>query len=167
MKSWTLEQVNLLRSNYNSLTNSELLSLFPSKTKQAIYKKAYKMGLRKTDEITFQNRSEANRGQSSGRYNGGRRRTAKGYIQIFMPSHHRADHSGYVFEHIVVFEQNTGISVPPNCCVHHLNGDKTCNRIENLCLMERGAHTTLHNQGRKLTQETKRKISESRKNHAK
>lgn len=165
MKSWTPEQTNLLRSNYNLLSNSELLSLFPSKTKQAIYKKAYKMGLRKTDEITFRNRSEANKGKSSGRYNGGRRRTAKGYIQIFMPSHPRADPSGYVFEHIVVFEQNTGISVPPNCCVHHLNGDKACNRIENLCLMERGAHTAFHHEGCKHTQETKQKISESRKKH--
>jgi DNA-binding NtrC family response regulator len=66
-------------------------------------------------------------------------------------------------EHILVFEEKTGVSVPANCCIHHLNGIKTDNRIENLCMMSVGAHTALHNTGKKKSEETKKKISQKSK----
>lgn len=62
-------------------------------------------------------------------------------------------------EHILIFEEKTGIMVPFNCCIHHLNGDKTDNRIENLCMMEFGAHTTFHNTGRKKSEATREVLS--------
>lgn len=66
-------------------------------------------------------------------------------------------------EHIYVWESKTGIAVPQNCVVHHINGIKDDNRIENLCLMESGAHTILHHSGSHLSIETRKKISESRR----
>ena len=54
-------------------------------------------------------------------------------------------------EHILIFEKETGVKVPNNCCIHHLNGIKTDNRIENLCMMLHSAHTTFHNTGRKVS----------------
>lgn len=93
--------------------------------------------------------------------------TSKGYKLVKVPNHHRADCRGYVLEHILVFEEKTGVKVPDNCCVHHLNGDKSDNRIENLCLMLTTAHTKHHNTGRKVAVETRRKISKKQKEHLK
>ena len=66
-------------------------------------------------------------------------------------------------EHILIFEKETGVKVANNCCIHHLNGIKTDNRIENLCMMLHSAHTTFHNTGRKVSMETRKKISESKR----
>ena len=84
-----------------------------------------------------------------------------------MPEHHRADSKGYVLEHVLIFERETGIIVPDNCCIHHINGDKSDNRIENLCLMLTSAHTVYHNLGRKLSEDTKKKISVKAKSRRK
>lgn len=161
MKTWTAEETAILVENYNKVSNTELLALIPAKSAQGIYKKAYKMGLRKTQEITFKNRSEATRGEKSANWKGGKRMTSRGYRQLFMPDHPRADSSGYVMEHIIVWEKATGTQLPQNCCIHHLNGNKSDNRIENLCVMLHSAHTVFHHTGAKRSEETKEKISKA------
>lgn len=163
MKTWTQEEVDILKANYNSATNKRLAELIPNKSPLAIYKKAYKMGFRKTTEVEFLNRSEANKGAKSGNWNGGVKVTKAGYRMILQPNHPRADSGGYVMEHIVIWEQATGVSVPMNCCIHHLNGDKKDNRIQNLCMMQHTAHTVFHHTGAKRSAETKKKLSEARR----
>lgn len=162
MKTWTSDEVSTLLTYYNAVSNSKLKELLPQKTNMAIYKKAYKMGLRKTPEIEFKNRSESRARDKSSSWKGGKKVTAKGYCQVLIPEHPRADANGYVMEHIVVWESHTGIIVPMSCCIHHLNGDKTDNRIQNLCLMDRAAHTVFHHTGLKRSDETRKKISEAR-----
>lgn len=166
MKTWTQEEITILEANYNSVSNETLYKLIPSKSPLAIYKKAYKMGLRKTSEIEFLNRSIANKGEKARHWNGGKRMTRAGYRQILCPEHPRADSSGYVMEHILVWEAATGVAVPNNCCIHHLNGDKTDNRIQNLCMMQRSAHTVHHHEGAKRSAETRKRISEARTSNA-
>lgn len=163
IKTWSNQEVSILLENYNKISNTKLQVLLPGKSVQGIYKKAYKMGLRKSPEIEFINRSEAKRGEKSGNWRGGIRKTSKGYRQTLLPEHPRADSSGYVMEHILVWERETGLLVPPGFCIHHLNGDKSDNRIENLCLMPHAAHTKHHSIGRKHSEETKAKISEARR----
>lgn len=163
MKTWTQQEVAILTENYNKVSNAKLAMLIPEKSPLGIYKKARKMGFYKAKEITRMNRSEARKGEKSSNWKGGTRKTKKGYRQVLRPDHPRADSTGYVMEHIVVWEDMTGASVPETCVVHHLNGDKTDNRIENLCVMQRGAHTTFHHAGSKRSEETKKKISESRR----
>lgn len=163
MKTWTDEETRILLSNYNRVSNMELFALLPNKSEQAIYKKAYKCGLRKKKEIERLNRSESRKRERGSNWKGGKRKTTKGYIQVLMPNHPRADSSGYVMEHIAVWEEKTGINVPHNCCIHHLNGDKSDNRIENLCLMDFGAHTIFHRTGTHIPEDTRRKISDSRR----
>lgn len=163
MKLWTPEETLILIQNYNSVSNEGLSMLIPNKTKNSIYKKAYKLGLRKSKEITFLNRSQSRKGAHSNNWNGGVRITSNGYRQILYPRHPRADKSGYVMEHVVIWEKESGFPVPSGCCIHHLNGNKADNRIENLCLMLHGAHTAFHNKNKHLSEETKRKISQKAK----
>lgn len=80
-----------------------------------------------------------------------------------MPEHKRADKSGYVMEHILIFEKESGIEIPNGCCIHHLNGIKDDNRIENLCLMTHSAHTVFHHKGIPCSPETIEKIKESKR----
>ena len=148
MRTWSAEEEKILCENYNKVTNEELCNLIPRKTFLAIYKKAWKMGYRKTRENEFLNRSIVRRGEKGACWKGGRKKTPKGYMQILLPEHKRADSAGYVMEHIYIYEKETGIEVPENCCIHHLNGIKDDNRIENLCMMLTSAHSTYHNNRR-------------------
>lgn len=156
---WSEEDTELLKREYLRSTNDKLRELFPNRTDLAIYKKARKLGFYKEPDIIFENKSKALSGENGANWNGGIRKTQTGYIQILMPDHPRADTAGYVMQHILVFEEHTGISVPTNCAIHHLNGNKSDNRIENLCLMDKIAHTVFHHTGAKRSKETKEKIS--------
>lgn len=148
MGKWTKDEIELLRENYNKKTNVELLQMFPNRSYLSIYKKAYTMGFLKDESIESQNRSLCKKGEKASNWKGGKRKTRKGYVEVLKPDHPRADSCGYVMEHIYVFEQATGIKVPKNCVIHHLDGNKQNNDISNLCMMTFGGHSTFHNKER-------------------
>jgi hypothetical protein len=166
-KTWTVDETDLLKQNYNKLDNEALYELFPTKSPLAISKKARSLGIYKSKELEYINRSNARKREKGSNWRGGVSYTTKGYKLVKMPEHHRADSKGYVLEHVLIFERETGIIVPDNCCIHHINGDKSDNRIENLCLMLTSAHTVYHNLGRKLSEDTKKKISVKAKSRRK
>lgn len=92
-----------------------------------------------------------------------KRHTSKGYVLVYSPYHPRADKCGMVFEHIVIWEAANKTLLPSGFVIHHINGIKDDNRLENLCAMTSAAHTALHNSQRILSQETKEKISSKAK----
>ena len=49
--------------------------------------------------------------------------------------------------HILLMEEILGRPLKENEVVHHINGDKRDNRPENLQVLDRGKHTSLHKQG--------------------
>jgi hypothetical protein len=77
-------------------------------------------------------------------WNGGRK-ISQGYIKILF-------NGRYVFEHHLIWCLKNGVNhLPEGCLIHHINGDRSDNRIENLQLMSIGFHTQLHSAARKCT----------------
>jgi len=81
-------------------------------------------------------KGEANIGWKGGRS------FREGYIVIWSPDHHRSN-GGYVYEHILVWEQHHKLLLSTDWVVHHINGVKTDNRIENLIAYPRIKHDRL------------------------
>jgi hypothetical protein len=79
------------------------------------------------------------------RPNYGRKRRigTDGYIYIFEPQHPLAYKYGYVLEHRKVAWDN-GLLTDPVHQIHHVNGDRTDNRLANLSVVSASEHTLLH-----------------------
>lgn len=75
-------------------------------------------------------------------------RTHNGYRMILRPEHSEADSKGYVREHRIVMEEKLGRPLRKNELVHHINGDKLDNRPENLEVMTKAEHVSLHHAGK-------------------
>jgi len=72
-------------------------------------------------------------GTTSKCWKGGRTIDKKGYVKVFNKGHPRASHDGrYVLEHVLVMESYLGRYLNDDETVHHKNGMKGDNRIENL-----------------------------------
>lgn len=74
--------------------------------------------------------------------------TWAGYRMIRKPEHPFADSKGYVREHRLVMEGYLDRYLEEDECVHHVDGDKSNNDIENLELMLIEDHVKLHHTGK-------------------
>ena len=67
----------------------------------------------------------------------------EGYLMRHLPTHPSADHQGYVMLHVLVWMEANG-EIPRDSVIHHINGDITDNRFENLHLFTNSEHSKFH-----------------------
>lgn len=106
-----------------------------------IYKYMDKYGIFRLSQKESNTKFNAN---NRNNYKGGKTSHGDGYMKLLCPDHPRANKLGYVLEHIIVMEQHIGRPLKKGEVVHHINGIKNDNRIENLLLLTVQEHSALH-----------------------
>ena len=101
------------------------------------------------------------RGKDSPHWNGGTQ-IRNGYREVYSPNHPHKKYNKYVSEHRLAMEKHLGRYLTKDELVHHTNGDRLDNKIENLQLMKRGQHLSHHHKGKKISKEHKKRLSEFR-----
>ena len=85
------------------------------------------------------------RGNKSLNWKGGRTTRGNGYTGLFNPKHPYVGGSGYIMEHRLNIEKDIGRFLLPTEIVHHIDGNKGNNKIENLVLCKnKSNHKFLH-----------------------
>ena len=95
-------------------------------------------------------------------WKGGRIKDYDGYILLKIPDHPLCNSLGYILEHRLIMEKALGRYLTKKEVVHHKNGKKDDNRIENLLLFsDNGYHLGVELLGRvpKWTKEGRQKIA--------
>jgi len=69
---------------------------------------------------------------------------SSGYRLVYVPDHPDAGSKGYVREHRLVMEQQLGRRLTEDEVVHHKDGDRLNNALDNLELMSAAEHSKLH-----------------------
>ena len=65
-------------------------------------------------------------------------------MYCYAPGHPLASKNGLVYEHRYVMWQSIGRMFKDDECVHHIDGDRANNNLDNLQLMTNSEHTLLH-----------------------
>jgi len=105
------------------------------------------------------------KGKNAMNWQGGKKKN-NGYVMIYNPKHKYSDQQGYVREHRLVMEKHIGRYLEKHEVVHHKNGARNDNRIENLELLSKIDHDRHHTKGennpfygKTHTKKTRQKLS--------
>ncbi len=93
-------------------------------------------------------RSCSKKGKLNYNWKGGRRVRSDGYILIFCPEHINRTHDNYMLEHRLVMEKYLGRHLKTEEVVHHIDGNRANNKLENLILFPtHSAHQSFKHTG--------------------
>ena len=149
---WTLGEIDRLRALYPHAANPDLLRHFPGRPLSGIQHKASRLGIHKNPD-TLKGILAKNAAIAKAANIKGRKITSGGYVLIYAPDHLNGV-NGYVMEHRLVMESHIGRLVARDEAVHHIDGDKLNNALENLHLLRHGDHTALHHIGTRRSRPT-------------
>jgi len=102
-----------------------------------VYRTLRKLGISRT--MSQAQHLRFDKGYKANQTEGGRAKSG-GYVVVQCPNHPKAMKSGYVFEHILIWEETHNQPLPDGWVVHHLNGIKNDNRPCNLVGMPSRKH---------------------------
>ena len=122
----------------DSAVSWHLRKLGITRPRSLALKLAFETGRRVVKETHFAT------GEKQWNWKGGRSKNHQGYITILTPDHPFAVHRR-VLEHRLVMEKHLGRYLKPTEIIHHINGIRDDNRMENLELMSSiKTHNRLH-----------------------
>lgn len=135
MRYWTREEDNKLKRLYQKKSGKELAIIF-NRTFMAVMSRANRIGIKKDVKARAKNLSRtlknlfrigamSHKGERNSRWRGGRRLRTDGYCEVWTEN-------GDMLEHRYIYEKHLGRKLLPSEIIHHLNGDRSDNRIENL-----------------------------------
>lgn len=114
-------------------------------TKEAVERSAKKRRGRHMDDASRKKLSEAKKSTYNGLNGYGHTKDhPRGYVLAYAPLHPNAHKDGYIMLHTVVMERSIGRYLAPDETVHHKNHIRNDNRIENLELMKKHDHFSMH-----------------------
>lgn len=153
-------QENSTKRYYSEELTQQIIGLYESGLSQT--EVATEVGMTRGEiEIFFEKYKQATgyqcrvntprplKGDKNPMWKGGRQRTVQGYVLIHAPNHPHQQ-KNLVREHVLVVEQalgrylNYGTNDADSEVVHHINGTRDDNRLENLLLMRNADHASLH-----------------------
>ena len=81
------------------------------------------------------------------KWNGGKRKTSQGYIEIKSPNHPFRNKQGYVPKHRLIAEKTLGRYLTKGEIIHHIDENPLNNKLKNLYLFaKRWQHAVYHRQ---------------------
>jgi hypothetical protein len=117
--------------------------------KYRLEKKIAKYGPEAADKSMIGRHGNQARGSKNGRWNKARLISSHGYVLIRVgKAHPMSFGNGYAYEHNLVMVTFLGRPLAAGETVHHKNGNKEDNRIENLEILSRTEHAKHHDEER-------------------
>lgn len=102
-------------------------------------------GLYDNPEYLKKLKTKKNIGKNNHKWKGGKKMSRYGYVYVWLPECERRVFR-YILEHRLVMEKHIGRKLLASEVVHHINGIRTDNRIENLVLFKnKSEHRKYHN----------------------